>query len=91
MKKKSDKDKMLIFTMSTDVAMEFWQRVKDNHLETELERRMLLLEMTKEGKMQSVSETTRSKEDYIKDMSKEFKIIDVSPKYDEENNNESTS
>lgn len=71
------KEKLLVFTMSSDQALEFWRRVMERGAETEAERKEILLEMANEGKVESVSETGRTKEEYIQDMSKEFRVLDV--------------
>lgn len=74
--------KTLVFQMTVEVAQEFWERVRDLKAETEEERRSILIDLMKEGKMLGVSETSRTKEQYVKDLSREFKVLDLSPKED---------
>lgn len=68
---------MFVFQMSVGVAEEFWKRVIERKAETEKERAAILTEMANEGLMLSVSETNRSKEEYVKDLGNEFRILDV--------------
>ena len=71
---------MIVFTMTPEIALEFWERVHAEHLISEEDRQKLLLKMSREGKMLGVSETKRTKEQYLMDMAKEFRILDVSAK-----------
>jgi len=73
------------FTMSPDIALEFYTEVKKRNLNTEKERLNLLIELTKQGKIKSISKTSRSKEELIKDLSKHFNVLYIKPK-----NNETT-
>jgi len=70
--------------MTPVVAEEFWIRVINSNADTESERRQILFQMVKEGKILSVSETSRTKEQYIKDMSKEFKVLDLTRKQEDD-------
>ena len=63
--------------MSSDVAVEFWKRVVERKADTEKERVAILLELTEEGKMDAVSETQRTKEEYVEDLKKEFDVWDT--------------
>lgn len=75
---------MIQWEMNIDTALEFWQRVIDRKAETEEERIKILEELAKEGKMNSVSETSRTKKQIVEDKSKHWRILDVQAK-DEEN------
>ena len=68
---------MMAFMMTTEIAEEFWKRVIERNASTEKERADILVEMANEGLMLSVSETNRSKEAYITDLKKEFRVLDV--------------
>lgn len=68
---------MIAFMMTPAIAEEFWKRVIERGVKTEKERAAILVEMANEGLMLSVSETNRTKEEYVKDLSKEFRVLDV--------------
>lgn len=63
---------MLIFQMEPATVEEFWVKVKERNLETEEQRKDLLLEMAKEGKIKSVVQTRRTKEEIVKDYKKNY-------------------
>ena len=67
----------IVWTMTADTAMEFFQRCTDRKAETEDERMAVLVELMEEGKMTSVVATDKSKEEYIQDKAKHFKILEV--------------
>lgn len=68
---------MLIFTMTPDIACEFWERVAAAKADTLEARTEILLRMADEGIITSVSKTDRSKSEYIKDIGKEFKVMEI--------------
>lgn len=68
---------MLAFEMTIEVAEEFWRRVIKEGANTEPERTAILVKMAKEGLMNRVSYTERSKSVYVKDLSKEFRVVEI--------------
>ncbi len=70
---------MIIFTMTYEVAEEFYARCKKRKAETEEERTAILVEMAREGLLMGVSQTERTREEYVEDLSKEFNVLDVKP------------
>lgn len=68
---------MLAFKMTPKVAEEFWKRVIEQKADTPLDREKILIQMANEGLMMSVSATSRTKEQYVTDLSKEFKVLDA--------------
>lgn len=61
--------------MSLDMAMIFYTLCEEFKLTTEKDRVALLNLMAKEKKLERVWETKRSKDQFIKDTAKHFKII----------------
>lgn len=68
---------MLVFSMNVDLALKFYEEVARLGLTTEEEKVKLLLEMATINENIGVSQTNRTKEQYVKDMSKEFKVLDA--------------
>lgn len=71
------KTPLTVFNLTADAAIEFYQRCILENLNTEQERIDLLLEMAHEGKIVAISQTGRTKEQYIKDMTKEYVVWDL--------------
>lgn len=69
--------KTIAWTMTSDTAMEFFKRCMERKAETESERAAILEELAKEGRMSNVSMSNKTKEEYIKDKAKHFKILKV--------------
>lgn len=67
----------LAWTMTAETAMEFFKRCMDRKAETEQERGKILEELAKEGRMTSVVATKKTKEEYIKEKSKHYRILKV--------------
>lgn len=85
-KKKEEKPqgKLTCFTLSLEALQEFYARCLLFRAETEQERIAVLVEMANEGWVDSVSQTGRTKQQYIEDMSKEFTVLDLTEApYDE--------
>lgn len=74
---------MYTFSMDVDTTYEFFKRVQELGLKTEEERIHLLIDMYREGYPISVGQTNRDKDEYLRDLSKEFKVLDVTD-YDKE-------
>mgnify|MGYP001229591325 CR=1 FL=1 len=66
-----------VLVMTADVAIEFYQRCIDRKVETEEERQKILIELSKEGKMDRAYLTNRSKDQVIKDLAREHKVLHV--------------
>lgn len=62
----------MIFEMTLDVAEEFYRRCVEKVAETEEERTDILIELAKEGRMNSVIHTERTQEQIIADAAKNF-------------------
>jgi len=70
-------DKNIAWTMSVDTAMEFWKRCIERKADTEKERIKILAELAEEGRMQNVVATNKTKEEYIQDKAKHFKLLRI--------------
>jgi len=64
--------KNLMFEMTVDTALEFYERCLKQKAETLEEKTQILIDLAKEGKMKSVMSTDRSMDQVAKDMSKNF-------------------
>jgi len=73
-------DKNILFNMSIDSALEFYERVGDLEIDNEDTRFDLLMRMAKEGKFDCVTATSRTKEQVVKDLTEKhgFKIKEIS-------------
>lgn len=71
---------MLIFQFKEGAALEFFKRVKARNANTLTERQAILLEMTREGFMERVVETKRTKEQVIQDMAKHHRVLHIKAK-----------
>lgn len=60
--------------------MEFFKRCMDRGVTTDKEKAAILLELAQEGKMLSVTATNKTKEEYITDKAKHFKILKIEKK-----------
>ncbi len=67
----------LAWEMSVDTALEFYKRCIAQHTETEHEKIVILAQLAKEGKMTSITKTRKSKDDFIADKAKHFKILKI--------------
>lgn len=68
---------MLAFEMTAEIAEEFFKRVAEQKAETELERTAILVQMAKEGLMNRISYSDRTKQQYVEDISKEFRVLEI--------------
>lgn len=75
---------MFVFQMTSAIAEEFWKRVIERKAETEKERAAILLEMAEAGLLLSVSETNRTKDEYVNDLRKEFEVLDMTKEEENE-------
>lgn len=67
--------KTVAWTMTADTAMEFFKRCHERGANTEPERVKILIELAREGQMKSVVATKKTKEEYIKDKARHFKVL----------------
>lgn len=68
---------MMAFRLTADKAMLFFELCHELNANTESERLVIMDEMVKLGLVEQVTETTKTKEDYIRHMSKHFKCAIV--------------
>ncbi len=78
---------MTAFMMTPAVAEEFFRRCAEREAVTPKERAGILAELAREGQMISVTETKRSRTQYIKDLVKNFGRVLVVKKKGEEDEN----
>lgn len=69
--------KLIAWTMTPDTAMMFYERCMERKADTPEERIKILAELAAEGRMQSVVATNKTKDEYIQDKAKHFKILKV--------------
>jgi len=72
----------IAWEMTVDTALEFYKRCVERNAETEEERMEILAELAKEGKMTSVTSSKNTKEEYIREKAKHFKILKITKKDD---------
>lgn len=63
--------------MTADTAMEFFRRCHERGAKTEQERVDILIELAREGQMTNVVVTNKTRDEYIEDKAKHFKILKV--------------
>lgn len=66
---------MLVWKMSLEVAEKFWTLCKERNAQTEEERIAILIELIPE--MQSIQQTDRTKEQFLKDLAKNWKVAQI--------------
>lgn len=74
--------KNIAWTMDVETAMEFYQRCIGRNAKTEEEKVAILAELSREGKMKSVVVTNKTRDEYIEDKAKHFKIMRIEKKED---------
>lgn len=76
---------MLGFQLTGDSFAEFLRRVEllEPWEDTEENRTKIMIQMANEGLIERVFQTERSKEEYIKDVKKHLKVLDLTNKIDE--------
>lgn len=72
--------KHIAWTMSVDTALEFYKRCMERNATTEKEKVEILTELAQEGRMQSVTATDKTKDEYIADKAKHFKVLKIEKK-----------
>lgn len=69
--------KTVAWTMTADVAMEFFKRCHERGAVTEKDRVKILVELAQEGQMKSVVASKKTKEEFLKDKARHFRILKV--------------
>lgn len=73
-----EKPKLLYaFSMSIETAQEFYRRVQQYEALTEEDRNAILIQMVQEGLITDLTVTERSKEQYISDLAKNFRVLEL--------------
>lgn len=72
--------KTVAWTMTADTAMEFFKRCHKRGANTEPERVKILIELAQEGQMKSVVATSKTKDEYMADKARHFKVLKVGGK-----------
>jgi hypothetical protein len=72
--------KTVAWTMTADTAMEFFKRCEERGATTEPERVKILVELAQEGQMNSVVVTNKTRDEYIKEKAKHFRVLKVGKK-----------
>ena len=70
----------MYFKMSVESAIKFYEICKEVKATTEEDKAIVLQEMAREGLIDNVVKTDRSKEQIIADMSKRFKTLVIKDK-----------
>lgn len=65
---------MFAFRLTAENALLFFEICQEIHADTEAQRISVLNAMVKLGKVDQVTQTTKTKEEYIKHLSKHFKL-----------------
>ncbi len=68
---------MLAWTLTADNAVLFYELCQELKAETEAQRVQILMEMARLGKVKNLAKTTMTKEDYLKHLSKNFKVAEI--------------
>ena len=70
------------FEMSAEVACEFFELCEKREAITEVEKIKILTELAEKGKMNRVWQTARPKDQFLDDLSKNYKILRIKPEED---------
>lgn len=73
---------LFAFTLDSESLDEFFRRVDEYKAESKEDKDAILIQMVQEGIIKDVTVTERSKEQYVKDLSKNFKILQVNKEED---------
>ena len=66
---------MILWEFNEGFDLEFWERVRDEELESEEDRIELMCRMLEEGKVKRIQFTDRSVEEYKHDQSKHGSVL----------------
>jgi len=67
------------FQADSKTFLEFFKRVKERNVKDEIERIKILLELVKEGYKISISQSSKTPEEWVKAYSKHGKVLWVKP------------
>jgi muconolactone delta-isomerase len=81
-KKEDDQPTITAFEMSADVACEYFELCEKRKAKTEKERSKVLNELAKKGKMSRVWRTKRSKDQFLNDLARNYKVLHIKSKED---------
>lgn len=68
---------MLAFTLTAENAALFFEICHEIGADTEQKRILVLQEMAKLGHVQNIVETPKSKDEYLKHLAKNFKVLKI--------------
>jgi hypothetical protein len=71
---------MKAFYLTADNALIFWELCHELNLKTEAERLQLMEHMSKIGLVENIVESPKTKEEYVKHLSKNFKVLNIKEK-----------
>lgn len=74
--------KNIAWTMNVDTALEFYKRCIERNAKTEREKVAILTELAQEGRMASVVATNKTREEYVEDKAKHFRVLKITKKDD---------
>ena len=72
-----EKGKQVLFMMSVDTGLLFYERVIKWGAKTPKEKELILKLLAEEGQMKNVVQTSRTREEVVQDFAKEFKVLDI--------------
>lgn len=76
---------LVAWEMTSGTALEFFKRCMKQKAETEQARIEILIQLAEEGKIDRATTTNKSKEEYMKDKAKHFRVLSISRKNGQEN------
>jgi hypothetical protein len=82
------KDKRVLFMMTAETGLLFYERVIKWGAKTPKEKEIILKLLAEAGQMKNVVQTNRTREEVVQDLAKEFKVLDVQYEKPKEQNNE---
>lgn len=71
---------MRAFRLSLDNALLFYELCHDLKADTEEKRLVIMNELVQLGKVEQITDTPKTKEEYIKHLSQHFSVLNVEPK-----------
>ena len=71
------KGKQVLFMMTAETGLLFYERVIKWGAKTPKEKETILKVLAEEGYMKNVVQTNRTREEVVRDLAREFKVLDV--------------
>jgi len=68
---------MLAFRLTAENALMFFEICRELHADTEEKRLSILNAMVQLGKVEQVTKTPKTKEEYLEHLSKNFKVLNI--------------